>query len=268
MAVVCGASKGIGRATAEEIIRLGGSVCLVARTVGPLQQAASELAELADQEAQKVIAVAADCTDRQQFQEQMSDFIETHGVPQWLLNCAGFARPHYMDELSENDFRGSMEGNYFAQLIPILVLLPHFLSAGYGRIGNVSSMMGYFGIAGYAAYAPSKFAIVGLSEVLHNELSPNNIRVSVLYPPDTDTPGFAEENLRKPPECAAMSKAAGCLSAERVAREFVAGVRARRFAILPGRSRLVWHLHRLFPGTLRWLLRRQYLRARRSGGRG
>ena len=55
-------------------------------------------------------------------------------------------------------------------------------------------MMGYFGIMGYTAYAPTKFAIVGLTDALRNELKPYNISFSVLYPPDTDTPGFEVEN--------------------------------------------------------------------------
>jgi len=266
MAVVCGGSKGIGKATAAEIIRLGGSVCLVARTSDTLRKTADELAELVNEDTQKVVAMQSDCGDQQRFQEKMAEFIDTHGVPQWLVNCVGFARPAYVGKLSESDFRASMDGNYFAQLIPTLVLLPYFRQVGYGRIANVSSMMGYFGIAGYAAYAPSKFAVVGLSEVLQNELADSDIGVSVLYPPDTDTPGFAEENLTKPPECAAMSKAGGCLSAEQVAREFVAGIRANRFSIFPGRAKWIWHFHRLFPGLLRWITRRQYLRARRSDG--
>ncbi len=266
MAVVCGGSKGIGKATAAEIVRLGGSVCLVARTSGPLLEAADELTAQAAEATQKVLSITADCVNRQQFQEKMADFIGTHGVPQWLVNCVGFARPRHIGELIESDFRASMDGNYFAQLVPILVLLPYFRQVGFGRIANVSSMMGYFGIAGYAAYAPSKFAVVGLSEVLQNELADSNIGVSVLYPPDTDTPGFAEENRDKPAECAAMSKAAGCLSAEQVARDFVAGIRANRFGIFPGRARWIWHLHRLFPGVLRWVTRRQYVRARRAAG--
>ena len=92
-------------------------------------------------------------------------------------------------------------------------LLPHFMAARKGHIVNVSSMMGYFGIMGYAAYAPTKFAIVGLTEALRHELKPYNIGMSVLYPPDTDTPGFEKENRTKPGECAMMSSKVKLLSA-------------------------------------------------------
>lgn len=260
---MCGGSRGIGKATAKEIVRLGGSVCLVARTPQHLAAAAEEVAGLAPLDSQYVETIEADCLDHEQLKEQLDGFISQHGVPDWLLNCVGFARPDYLGKLELVDFRESMEGNYFAQLIPSLVMIPHFIQAGGGHIAHVSSMMGYFGIVGYAAYAPAKFAIVGLSEVLQNELAPYNIRVSVLYPPDTDTPGFAQENRTKPAECAAMSQAAGCMSPEEVARAFVAGIRANRYAILPGSAGWIWRVQRFFPGLLRWITRRQYLRARR-----
>jgi NAD(P)-dependent dehydrogenase (short-subunit alcohol dehydrogenase family) len=62
-----------------------------------------------------------------------------------------------------------METNYYGQLLPIIVLLPHFMAARKGHIVNVSSMMGY------AAYAPTKFAIVWTTEALRHELMPYNI---------------------------------------------------------------------------------------------
>ena len=114
-----------------------------------------------------------------------------------------------------------MEVNYYGQLVPILILLPYFMEARRGHIANVSSMMGYFGIIGYAAYAPTKFALVGLTEVLRHELKPYNISCSVLYPPDTDTPGFKKENETKPPECAELSAGVKMLSAHEVAEVFV-----------------------------------------------
>jgi 3-dehydrosphinganine reductase len=266
VAVVCGGSRGIGKATAQRIVRLGGSVCLVARNAATLEAAARETETLMTLEEQFVETIAADCLDRDGLEQYLGQFVERRGVPDWLVNCVGFARPDYVERLEMDDFRDSIDGNYLAQLIPALVMLPHFKRAGRGHVAFVSSMMGYFGIVGYAAYAPAKFAIVGLAEVLQNELTPQHIGISVLFPPDTDTPGFAEENRSKPAACAAMSQAAGCLEPERVARTFVAGIMDNRYFILPGMSRWIWRLHRWFPGVLRWMTRRQYLRARRSSG--
>jgi 3-dehydrosphinganine reductase len=160
-----------------------------------------------------------------------------------------------------------MEVNYYGQLIPILILLPHFMAAQKGHIANVSSMMGYFGIIGYAAYAPTKFAIVGLTEALRHELKPYNISFSVLYPPDSDTPGFEVENQTKPKECALMSASVKLLSAQKVAEVFVDGIIKRKYAILPGGAGLVWRVYRYFPWLVRYITDSQYRKARRKLGK-
>ena len=76
-----------------------------------------------------------------------------------MINVVGYAYPQYVQELTLEDYKKCMEVNYYGQLIPTLILLPYFMAARKGHIANVSSMMGYFGIMGYAAYAPTKFAI-------------------------------------------------------------------------------------------------------------
>lgn len=262
IAVVCGASQGIGRETAKEIVRLGGSVCVIARRPGPLEEAAREIRELAQDASQFVEAIPCDTTDMACLEPLLSDFVERRGVPDYLVNVVGFAHPEYVHKLSLDGFRRAMEVNYFGQLVPILCLLPHFVSSRKGHIANVASMMGYFGIIGYASYAPSKFAIVGLSEVLRHELRPYNIKISVLYPPDTDTPGFALENQTKPRETELISEGAGLMTAEQVARAFVKGILKERYAILPGEAGLAWRIHRHFPWLLRWITDRQHRQAR------
>ncbi len=128
-------------------------------------------------------------------------------------------------------------------------------------------MAGYFGIMGYTAYAPTKFAIVGLTEALRHELKPYHIDLSVLYPPDTDTPGFERENQTKPPECAMLSQGAGLLKPEQVARVFVKGLLQKRFAILPGEAGLIWRAFRFFPWLVRWVVDNQYKNARKKLGK-
>ena len=111
----------------------------------------------------------------------LTELVDRHGVPDYLIDVVGYGYPQYVQELTLEDCRKCVEVNYYGQLIPILILLPHFMAARKGHIANVSSMMGYFGTMGYAAYAPTKFAIVGLTEVLRNELKPYNISFSVMY---------------------------------------------------------------------------------------
>ncbi len=267
VAIVCGGSKGIGLESAKEIVLLGGSVAIIARQPETLEAAAHKIRPLARQATQFVEPIACDTTNHQKLAPLLAQFIERRGVPDLLINAVGYARPQYIQHLTLQDFKDIMDVNYYGQLIPILILLPHLMAARKGHIANVASMMGYFGIMGYAAYAPTKFAIVGLTEALRHELKPYNISFSVLYPPDTDTPGFQTENQTKPPECAALSKSARLLSAEKVAEVFVEGILKKQSAILPGEAALGWRLVRHLPWLARWIADTQYRQVRRELGK-
>lgn len=266
-AIVCGGSKGIGKETAKEIVLLGGSVCVIARHVEPLEAAVREMQDLVREDSQFVEVIACDATDMERLESSLTEFVDRNGIPDYLINVVGYAYPQYVQELTLEDYRKCMEVNYYGQLIPTLILLPHLMAARKGHIANVSSMMGYFGIMGYAAYAPTKFAIVGLTEVLRNELKPYNISFSVLYPPDTDTPGFEVENRTKPRECALISENVKLLSAQEVAEAFVEGIIKKRYAILPGEAGFVWKMNRHFPWLVRWITDRQHRQSRRKLGK-
>jgi len=268
VAVIPGGSKGIGRAAAREFVMRGGSVCVIARGKDALKQTRAELESLRTQgAAQFVETISADTTDMKKLKPALEKFIKQKGVPDYLINCVGYAYPQYIEKMSLADFQKNMDINYYGQLVPILIMLPHFMKEKRGHIANVSSMMGYFGIMGYAAYAPTKFALVGLTEVLRHELKPYNIACSILYPPDTDTPGYEVENRTKPKECAIMSEKAKLMSADDVGAAFIEGIIKKRFSILPGEAGLIWRIFRHFPGLVRWIIDGDYTKARKRIGR-
>lgn len=265
-AIVCGGSQGIGLSSAAEFVRRGASVGVVARRHEPLQEAATRLRALASDGSQFVDLIQADATHRDDIGPKLDAFMAERGVPDYLVNAVGYAGPDYVSNLGLDDYRQHMDVNYYGQLIPTLVVLPHLLEAGRGHIAFVSSMMGYFGIIGYAAYAPSKFALVGLAEVLRHELKPAGIRVSVLYPPDTDTPGFVIENTTKPQETQQLSAGVKVARPDDVARQFVDGIMSRKFHILPSGAGMVWRLQRYVPRLVRVVLDRDLSKARRRIG--
>ena len=91
------------------------------------------------------------------------------------------------------------------------------------------------GLYGYSSYAPSKFAVRGLAEALRSELAPDGIGVSVVYPPDTDTPGYREELRHRSALSSRLAASGGLMSADAVAAAILHGIAQRRFVIAPGR---------------------------------
>ncbi|MBN1532675.1 MAG: SDR family oxidoreductase [Spirochaetes bacterium] len=268
IAVITGGSKGIGKATAREYVRLGGSVCIVARDKKALQEASEEISSLITRNGQFVETISADTTNMDVLKPRLDKFIKDHGVPQHLINCVGYAYPNYIDRLNIDDFRKNMETNYFGQLVPILVLLPHFMKERRGYIANCSSLLGLMGMMGYATYVPSKYAISGLTETLRHELKPYNIGCSVVFPPDTNTPGFEHENITKPAEVTIMSEGGGLLEPEKVGEAFVKGILKGRFYILPGQSAMIWRISRHFPRLMQWIMDGEYRKAKKKAAAG
>ena len=101
---------------------------------------------------------------------------------------------------------------------------------GYGRIVLVSSQAGQIGVFGYTSYCSTKFALKGFAESLQMELARDNIYVTIAYPPNTDTPGFIEENKTKPIETQLINEASILLSAEEVARKIILSTRKGSFS--------------------------------------
>jgi len=103
-----------------------------------------------------------------------------------------------------------------------------------GSVIFLSSQGGQVGFIGMTGYSPTKYALRGFAESLKNELLPFNINVGVVYPPDTETPGWVEENKDKVVECLEISKTAGLLKPHFVAQEIIKHIKAGTYAISIG----------------------------------
>lgn len=118
--------------------------------------------------------------------------------------------------------------------------------------------MGVLGFFGYAAYAPSKFAVMGFSDVIRNELSGRGVRVTVLLPPDTETPQLEEEGRTKPPQTRAINGTVRTMDPDDVALSLLRGMAAGRYHVVPGRDgKLPYYATRWFPGLVRWVIDRE-----------
>ncbi len=229
-AIITGGSSGIGRAIALRLARQGANISILARRPDQLDTAQKDIQQ-AGSAAQQVLALSADVSDRPQAEKAIQQAIAQLGPPQWLITCAGIARPGHFQEIPIEVFEQTMAINYFGTLYCIRAALP---AMAQGHIALVSSGAGLVGLYGYSAYCPSKFALRGLAEGLRAELKPMGIKVAIAYPPDTDTPQLAEENKTKPPATKAITATADVWSADGVARVILEGMDRGRFAITPG----------------------------------
>lgn len=242
VALVTGGSSGIGLALARLLARNGANVWLAARDRVRLESALEEVEAARYSEEQRCGFVSADLSVASEASAAVSRVVESAGLPDVVVNSAGVAHPGYVQDLSLDIFRWMMETNYFATVHVIKAVLPGMIERRSGHIVNISSMAGFTGVFGYTAYGASKFAVTGFSEALRAEMKPHGVRVSLVFPPDTDTPQLAYENQYKPPETKAVSGTARALSAETVARAILRDAGRGRFLILPGWEARLFHV--------------------------
>lgn len=266
VAMVCGASEGIGKATAKEIVLLGGSVAIIARNIDKLNAAKVDIEGAKVNDSQFVEIISCDATDMDKLKLLIEGFIKEKGVPDYLINVVGNALPDYIQNLTLEDYKKHMDMNYYGQLVPTLILIPHYMKAEKGHISFVSSVAAYIGIIGYTMYTPTKAAILGLADSLRNELSPYKIKISVLFPPDTNTPAFEIENIKKPKECAIMSERGGVLEPEEVAEPYIEGILKNKFYILPGEAGFLWWAKRHLTGYVNKATDKELRKARKKLG--
>ena len=248
---VTGGSSGIGLAAARLLATMGAHVWLAARRKPLLEAALKDLEAVCRTPSQHCGIVSADLSDPEQAAEAVSKVIAIVGTPDVIINSAGVAHPGYIQDLPLDVFRWMMDVNYFATVHTIKALLPGMIERRAGHIINISSIAGYMGIFGYTAYGASKFAVAGFSEVLRAEMKPYGVRVSVAFPPDTDTPQLAYENQFKPPEEKAISGTTRPLSAVKVATAILQQAARGQFLIFPGTdARLFYLLDKFLPKTL------------------
>jgi len=262
-AIITGGSSGIGRATAVRLAREGAHITIIARGRMRLDEARDAIAAARLTPEQRVAVLAADVTARQQIGAAVAAAIEETGPPDVLMTSAGIAHCDYFGAVPPEAFEQAMATNYFGTLYAIHAALPAMERRRRGHLVLISSGAGLIGIYGYAAYSPTKFAVRGLAESLRAELRPRGIQVSVVYPPDTDTPQLDQERRTKPRETQMISSRARTWTADGVARTIVLGIQRGAFTITPGlEMTLLARLHSVVAPGLHWYFDRLAARAR------
>lgn len=234
IALVTGGSSGIGLAVAKLLAARGAHVWLLARREELLAEALEAVQASCPDDSQHCGYVPTDVSDYDQVEQAIAEITQTVGTPDLVINSAGITYPGYVEEIDLETFRRLMEVNYFGTVHTIKAVLPDMMVRRSGHIVNLSSAAGFLGVFGYSAYGGSKYAVRGFSDVLRAEMKPHGIGVSVVFPPDTDTPQLHYETPLKPPETKALSGNVDIVEAETVAESILKGIERGRYLILPG----------------------------------
>ncbi len=251
-----GGSSGIGLSTAKLLAAEGANVVIFARHEGRLAAALAQIESRRVSPAQRFASRPLDVSNHDMVSAVMAAAVESFGAPDLLINNVGRAVPRAFEDVTFAQFDETMKTNLYGAWSTVSALVPHMKGRG-GAIVNVSSMAGFIGVFGYTDYCASKFAVVGLSEALRQELRPCGISVSVLCPPDTDTPGLAGEDLTKPAETKAVSAGARLMQPDDVARALLKGIRRGTFMIVPGgEGKLAYFMKRYAPAVVDRAMRR------------
>jgi len=254
IAFITGGSSGIGLACAEQMAARGADVVIFARGQEQLDKALTEIERNRVSQKQRFLAVRLDVSQRAQAENLLSKVAVDFGSPDILINSAGVSYPQRFEDISYTKFDEIVHINLNGTWNTVAILLPYMKKRG-GYIINVSSVAGYIGVFGLSAYSASKFAVIGFSEALRSELKRYNISVSVLCPPDVDTPMLDRANKIKPEETKAISSSASIIKPIDVARDVIAGMGRGQFLILPGSgTKYTYFMKRLFPGLVQSII--------------
>ena len=186
--VITGASRGIGRATALGLGRAHSRLALLGRDEVALSEIEGEMRALGAE----VRRYAGDLRDHARSAAIAEQVRRDFGPVDGLVNNAAVGRYGAFLELGLDDWRRMLEVNVLGLVAITQAFLPDMLARGQGHILNVSSVQGVHATATSSAYSATKFALMGLSESLAQDVGPRGIRVSVLCPGsvETDFDGF------------------------------------------------------------------------------
>jgi NADP-dependent 3-hydroxy acid dehydrogenase YdfG len=184
VALITGASRGIGKATALRLAQAGAAIVLAARTVAALDEVADTIRALG----REALALPTDVTDNQQLEALVATTHAHFGRIDMLVNNAGGGPPRTsIQKARVADWEWTLRVNLWATMLLTKLVLPFMIERRSGVIVNICSQAGLSGKAGEAAYAAAKFGVRGFTQALFDEVRPYDIKVSAIHPGYVDT---------------------------------------------------------------------------------
>ncbi|VVA21020.1 PREDICTED: 3-ketodihydrosphingosine [Prunus dulcis] len=215
---ITGGSSGIGLALAHQAASEGARVSILARSIDKLE------------EAKKYIQLSTGI-DVSIFSADVRDY-DADPIDVLIVNQGVFV-PEELEKQGLDEVKFMVDVNLIGSFNMIKAALPKMKKGDSipRSIALMSSQAGQVGIYGYTAYSASKFGLRGLAEALQQEVISHDIHVSLIFPPDTDTPGLTEEMKKRPQLSRIIAESSGMMKAEEVAKKAFKGIKSAAFIV-------------------------------------
>jgi short-subunit dehydrogenase len=261
VALITGASSGIGEAAARRFAVAGYTVALAARRLERLQVIAGEITNTGGQ----ALPVQADVSRLDDVQRLVASTIEAYGRIDVLVNNAGFGRLEWLETLDPvKDVQAQIEVNLLGLIWAAQAVLPHMIARHRGHIINVGSMAGYVATPTYTIYDASKFGVRGFTDALRREVRIHGIRVSGVYPGPVATEFSQHTHTNR--KTGLHTPAWLELTSEQVAEAiYRLTLHPRRQVVQPWYMHFAIAINALFPGLIDAAVQRLFVKPEREG---
>ncbi|NET35309.1 MAG: SDR family oxidoreductase [Cyanothece sp. SIO1E1] len=251
VALITGASAGLGAAIAKVLASQGAHLILLARRAERLQAIATEI----DATGQTVLSIPCDVTQAEAVAQAVAQGHRKFGQIDIVIANAGWSLKGNLEDLSVNDYRRQWETNVFGVLHTIYATLKH-LKQTQGRLVVISSVKSYVALGGDSPYSMSKFALRALCESLSQELAADGVSVSHICP------GYVATEIRQidhqgtwHPDWPDSICSKLLISADEAAQQIVQAIDRRQSEqVITYYSKLIIWLKRHLPGLVSWII--------------
>ena len=246
VAIVTGASRGIGRIIAQTLAKKGVKIIAVARSIDNL----SKTCQLIENEGGEATPLMADMAQSERFEALIKKATSVYGRLDFLVNNAGIEQYKYFKNYSSDYIDNCLRINLHAPILLSKVILPQFLEQGSGQIINIASLAGKKGVSYNSIYSASKSGLIMWTDAIRQELSKTNVNISVVCPGFVRDSGMFHDSGQTAP------KLLGSSSPQNVADAVLKSIQNNCAEVIvnPGPMKPLLALNQISPKLGDWLI--------------